>query len=119
MYNKPMKGLALKMFRWWCAFVAHWFKHQNKNQQTNNKDLNTKQHVSRLLENIGVHNRKDLVKLGALEAYQQLIDAGYQVNPNLVLEFHALITNQKIEEISEKQIAYLLEEAAASRHTVR
>jgi hypothetical protein len=116
-----MKGLVLKMFRWWCAFVAHWFKHQNKTQTTNNKDLNTKQYVSRLLENIGVHNRKDLVKLGALEAYQQLIDAGYQdqFNPNLVLEFHALITDQKIEEISDKQIAYLLEEAAALRHTVR
>ncbi len=112
-----MRGLALKIFRWWCAFVAHWFKHQPKTPMTKLK--NTNQHISRLLENIGVRNRTDLVKLGALEAYQQLIEAGYQVNYNLVLELHGLITDQSIEDIPDKQIAYLLEEAAALRHTVR
>lgn len=111
-----MKGLALKLFRWWCAFVAHWFKDQKK---TPNKLKNTDRQISRLLENIGVRNRADLVKLGALEAYQQLIDAGYQVNPNLVLELHGFITDQSLEEIPDKQIAYLLEEVAALRHTVR
>jgi hypothetical protein len=112
-----MKGLALKIFRWWCAFIAHWFKHQDKTK--NKEQKNTDRHVSRLLENIGVRSRTDLVKLGALEAYQQLLDAGYQVNTNLVLELHGLITDQNIEEIPDKQIAYLLEEAAALRHTVR
>jgi hypothetical protein len=111
-----MKGLALKIFRWWCAFIAHWFKPNNK---TPNKPQNTDPHISRLLENIGVRSRSDLVKIGALEAYQQLIDAGYQVNPNLVLELHGLITDQSYEDIPDKQIAYLLEEAAAARHTVR
>ncbi|MEY4531075.1 MAG: TfoX C-terminal domain [Deinococcota bacterium] len=114
-----MKGLALKIFRWWCAFVAHWFKRQKKTPDKTHTLKNTDRHISRLLENIGVRNRTDLVKLGALEAYQQLIDAGYQVNTNLVLELHGLITDQNIEEIPDKQIAYLLEEATALRHTVR
>ena len=111
-----MKALALKIFRWWCAFVAQWFKPKPK---PSNKPKNTDRHISRLLENIGVRTRTDLVKLGALEAYQQLIDAGYQVNYNLVLELHSLITDQSIEEIPDKQVAYLLEEAAALRHAVR
>jgi hypothetical protein len=113
-----MKNWALKTFRWWCAYIAQWFKQRTTKTIPILRLKNMDRQTSQLLESIGVYDRTDLVQLGALEAYQQIKQTHPQTNVNLVLMLHGAIANQSIEEIPNKQIAYLLTEAAALQQTV-
>jgi hypothetical protein len=66
-----------------------------------------------LLESIGVKTRGDLVNLGALETYRQLLERGTKPSMSLLYALHGAITDREWNKLSEKEKAYLLEEASA------
>jgi TfoX C-terminal domain len=66
-----------------------------------------------LLESIGVKTRGDLVNLGALEAYRQLLEAGAKPSFSLLYALHGAITDRDWNKLSDKEKTYLREEAAA------
>ncbi len=111
-----MQVWILRTFRWWCAYIAQWFKHLDPDPSKTSltKLRNIDRHTSQSLERIGIHDRADLVRFGALEAYEQISQLEPDVKPDLVLCLHGAITNQHLTQIPEKQKIYLLEEVAAS-----
>jgi hypothetical protein len=103
------------MFRWWCAFVAQTYRHfeTDPSRLTVGKLKNITPRYARLLEDIGIQTRSDLVRLGALEVYQSLLEAGTKPNQALLLALHGAITQQDASQLNAKEVAYLLEEANA------
>jgi DNA transformation protein and related proteins len=119
-YNGFMRRLALRMFRWWCAFVARAYRHfeTDPSRLAVAKLKNITPLYARLLEDIGVQTRSDLVRLGALEAYRLVLEAGTSPNQALLLALHGAITQQDSSQLNPKEVAYLLEEANALQSRV-
>jgi hypothetical protein len=110
-----MRKLALRLFRWWCAYVAHWSRRfeTDPSRLPVSRLKNITPRLSRLLEDIGVQTRSDLVRLGSLEVYRMLLEQGNPLNQAVLLALHGAITNQNAAQIAPKEQAYLLEEATA------
>ncbi len=108
-----MRGLGFRLFKWWCAFVARCFESRDHSQIPIGKLKNINPWLTQELEKIGIKTRTDLIELGALETYHRLLQAKSRVSHNALLRLHGAITDQPIEEISDKEVAYLLEEAQA------
>ncbi len=102
-----MRGSVFRLFRWCCAFVAQCFIPRDRIVQLKNIDS----FLAQELEKIGIKSRADLLELGALETYNRLLLAKAGVSQNALLRLHGAITDQLVEQISSKEIAYLLEEA--------
>jgi DNA transformation protein and related proteins len=103
------------MFRHWCAFVSRWWVHREPDPERlrviRMRNINAK--TSSWLEEIGIRTRADLVRIGALEAYRQLLASGLKPSSNLLLALHGAIIDCDWQLISEKQKAYLRDEARA------
>jgi hypothetical protein len=105
----------LRLFRWWCAFVARVYRHleTDPSRLPVSRLKNLEPHLCRRLEQLGVLTRADLVRLGALEVFQQLRQHGADPSAATLFALHGAIVEQSIKQISEKEKAYLLEEANA------
>ena len=66
-----------------------------------------------LLERIGIATRGDLVQIGALEAYRQLVAVGAHPSLSLLYALHGAITDRDWNKLGDKEKSYLREEAAA------
>jgi triphosphoribosyl-dephospho-CoA synthetase len=108
-----MRRLTLRLFRWWCAHVAQWSRRYetDPSRMPVSRLRNITPRLGKLLIDIDVHSRADLVRLGSLEVYRLLLEQGNPPNHAVLLALHGAITNQGVEQISQKQKAYLLEEA--------
>jgi hypothetical protein len=109
-----MRRFALRVFRWWCAMLAQWFRHveTDPSRLPVSRLKNITPRLSKLLGEIDVKTRADLVRLGSLEVYRVLLEQGNPPNQDVLLALHGAITNQVAEQISLKEKAYLLKEAA-------
>jgi hypothetical protein len=66
-----------------------------------------------LLHGIGIKTRGDLVALGALEAYRQLLERGAKPSLGLLYALHGAIVDRDWNALGEKEKAYLKAEAEA------
>jgi hypothetical protein len=66
-----------------------------------------------LLHSIGVKTRADLVRLGALEVYRQLLERGAKPSLSLLYALHGAIVERDWNALGEKEKAYLKAEAEA------
>jgi TfoX C-terminal domain len=109
------ESLGLKLFRYWCAFVSRWWKRRDPDPERLHviRMRNINPRISGMLEEIGIRTRADLVHVGALEAYRRLLVGGLKPSSNVLLALHGAIIDCDWQQISQKEKAYLLEEARA------